>query len=215
MNRYVGYGIVGVGVAVIAVASFSAMRVSPPGSPSPTQGDHLVCTMEVKQCPDGSFVGRSGPRCDFAVCPLTPAPSTWKIATTSVGIVFQYPPSLPTTFISAVEWPPKVIVVPGPFLCMQTGEGSTLPKKIEQKTIDGRAYCVTSDTQGAAGSLYTHYQYATMMGEHVVHFSFSIRAPQCGNYENPQKTACENEEGTFSIDDVMGRIVSYAHTISR
>lgn len=29
--------------------------------------------MEAKQCPDGSYVGRVGPKCEFAVCP-TPSP---------------------------------------------------------------------------------------------------------------------------------------------
>lgn len=29
----------------------------------------VVCTMDAKECPDGSFVGRTGPRCEFAACP--------------------------------------------------------------------------------------------------------------------------------------------------
>ena len=33
-------------------------------SPSP-----VACTQEVRQCPDGSYVGRTGPDCAFAVCP--------------------------------------------------------------------------------------------------------------------------------------------------
>lgn len=40
-------------------------------------GQKLVtCTMEAKLCPDGSSVGRSGPKCEFAPCPTadtTPA----------------------------------------------------------------------------------------------------------------------------------------------
>lgn len=28
-----------------------------------------ICTMEVKMCPDGSYVGRSGLQCEFAECP--------------------------------------------------------------------------------------------------------------------------------------------------
>ena len=30
-----------------------------------------MCTMEARQCPDGSYVGRTGPKCEF-VCPPTP-----------------------------------------------------------------------------------------------------------------------------------------------
>jgi len=28
-----------------------------------------ACTMEAKLCPDGSYVGRVGPNCEFAKCP--------------------------------------------------------------------------------------------------------------------------------------------------
>lgn len=30
----------------------------------------VACTMDVKTCPDGSFVGRTGPRCEFTPCPF-------------------------------------------------------------------------------------------------------------------------------------------------
>lgn len=33
----------------------------------------VVCTMEAKLCPDGSYVGRTGPKCEFTVCPIVPA----------------------------------------------------------------------------------------------------------------------------------------------
>ncbi|MEK7612282.1 MAG: hypothetical protein AAB407_02995 [Patescibacteria group bacterium] len=29
----------------------------------------VACTMEARECPDGSFVGRGGPKCEFAACP--------------------------------------------------------------------------------------------------------------------------------------------------
>lgn len=29
----------------------------------------VVCTMEAKLCPDGSYVSRTGPNCEFAICP--------------------------------------------------------------------------------------------------------------------------------------------------
>ncbi len=32
--------------------------------------DQIACTMEAKICPDGSAVGRSGPKCEFAECPV-------------------------------------------------------------------------------------------------------------------------------------------------
>jgi hypothetical protein len=29
----------------------------------------VACTMEAKLCPDGSYVGRTGPNCEFSICP--------------------------------------------------------------------------------------------------------------------------------------------------
>ncbi len=29
----------------------------------------VACTQEAMQCPDGSYVGRTGPNCEFAQCP--------------------------------------------------------------------------------------------------------------------------------------------------
>ncbi len=33
------------------------------------ESNEKLCTMEAKQCPDGSYVGRSGLNCEFAACP--------------------------------------------------------------------------------------------------------------------------------------------------
>lgn len=42
-----------------------------------------MCTQEAKLCPDGSYVGRTGPRCEFAECPAElPSPS---VSTARIG----------------------------------------------------------------------------------------------------------------------------------
>ncbi len=33
--------------------------------------EQIFCTQEAKLCPDGSYVGRTGPNCEFAACPNT------------------------------------------------------------------------------------------------------------------------------------------------
>ncbi len=38
------------------------------GGPVPPPGG-TACTLEAKICPDGSYVGRTGPNCEFAPCP--------------------------------------------------------------------------------------------------------------------------------------------------
>lgn len=37
------------------------------------QNQQTACTQEAKQCPDGSFVSRTGTNCEFAECPSTNA----------------------------------------------------------------------------------------------------------------------------------------------
>ncbi len=36
---------------------------------APSSEESVVCTMDAKLCPDGSYVGRTGPDCQFEACP--------------------------------------------------------------------------------------------------------------------------------------------------
>ncbi len=74
--------IVAVGLVVIGALFLLIRGGSPPVSPPTANGPvgvppvvtppgQVVCTMEAKQCPDGSYVGRTGPNCEFAPCPTT------------------------------------------------------------------------------------------------------------------------------------------------
>ena len=38
-------------------------------TPKPTSGKQVFCTQDAKLCPDGSYVGRTGPNCEFK-CPV-------------------------------------------------------------------------------------------------------------------------------------------------
>lgn len=60
-------------------------------------GDTLqtVCTMEAKLCPDGSYVGRSGPKCEFVACPGASTTSTQATKEFTVkGTNFAFEPSM-------------------------------------------------------------------------------------------------------------------------
>lgn len=43
----------------------------------------VACTEEAKQCPDGSYVARTGPACEFAACPLPNAMTTVHLGETA------------------------------------------------------------------------------------------------------------------------------------
>lgn len=46
----------------------ASKKVEPP-PPPPLASEGIVCPQDVKQCADGSFVARTGPKCQFAACP--------------------------------------------------------------------------------------------------------------------------------------------------
>ncbi|MEI8232478.1 MAG: hypothetical protein WCG44_01920 [bacterium] len=84
-------------------------RISPLTSPAPTVLPSstpiaVACTMEAKLCPDGSSVGRSGPNCEFAQCPVV------KTQTVKGGGILSFPKyelTIPSTWTVKKE-------VPGP-----------------------------------------------------------------------------------------------------
>jgi hypothetical protein len=64
-------------VIMLGIIGYYAVRhwMQPVGF-SRGEGGAVACTMEAKICPDGSSVGRSGPKCEFAECPSTLATTT-------------------------------------------------------------------------------------------------------------------------------------------
>lgn len=50
-------------IALVATAGAWYQQAQTP------KGGGVYCTMDVKICPDGSAVGRTGPKCEFAECP--------------------------------------------------------------------------------------------------------------------------------------------------
>lgn len=67
--------------AVVLIGAGVLFFYNPSIKPGPTENrpinnpivngrpDPVACTMEAKLCPDGSYVGRTGPNCEFSPCP--------------------------------------------------------------------------------------------------------------------------------------------------
>lgn len=180
---------------------------------SGVQNDNEVeCTLEAMICPDGSSVGRTGPSCEFTPCPSAENSGLFEYAFDAVtGATFTYPKALPTFYIEAVDWPPAVYVNEGPFTCTEAGEIQDRAGKSELRNINGSVYCVTESAEGAAGSVYSQYAYAFEKDGSVVILTFSTRTVQCGNYDEQQRKACEQERETFDLDVLIGQI---AQTLS-
>lgn len=57
-------------IGVVAAILLVGIYFLNPGFYSSTKTN--FCTMDAKHCPDGSYVGRTGPKCEFEACPKTP-----------------------------------------------------------------------------------------------------------------------------------------------
>jgi hypothetical protein len=69
-------------VVIAAVCAIIIHSVRPKPAPTTPEngGGQVACTMEAKMCPDGSYVGRTGPKCEFTACPgAMPTTSTTKL----------------------------------------------------------------------------------------------------------------------------------------
>lgn len=142
----------------------------------------------------------------------TPAPSVdpWEGWETAVDaedkLIFRYPRDLGTQFIQTVDWPPVLQRVGDVFSCADAGSVTARGGRTEVRTVAGRTYCVTQTDEGAAGSVYSQYAYAFPYGENTAIFTFTLRAPQCGNYDEGPRALCEAEKAAFNPDMLVDTI---------
>ncbi len=124
------------------------------------------------------------------------------------GATFEYPEQLQTKYIRPQEWPPKLQVLDdAKFSCEQGGLGiNGRPGMTIQKKINNIVYCIDSVSKGTAGTFYTDYTYTFLKDSKLIKLSFTLAYPQCDNYDDPQKTECEQERQTFDLDTLISHI---------
>lgn len=130
----------------------------------------------------------------------------------SVATPSMSPTTLATKYISVVDWPPKAQVTTDPFICTQDGSETARAGKTEQKTINGTTYCITTSSEGAAGSVYTQYAYAFPQHNKTVILTFSLRFVQCANYDQPAQKECQTERAAFTPDTILDQIAHAVQT---
>ncbi len=140
--------------------------------------------------------------------PNQPGSEPTPAATTSESVADEetQPAALATTYISAVDWPPAVTTLATPYACEEADSTTPSATSTVAVTINGQAWCRAETTEGAAGSLYTAYQYTTQNGTGTRQVSFTLRRPQCGNYGEPERAGCEQEIATFNPDAVIATL---------
>ena len=75
---------------LIMLGAFIALKIDHSKLVAPVVNvtdNKVFCTQEAKQCPDGSYVGRTGSACEFASCPTNPAPTPTNPPTITTGTI--------------------------------------------------------------------------------------------------------------------------------
>jgi len=110
-------------------------------------------------------------------------------------------------YISVVDWPPIVKIETGTYSCKTTSQEVSSKSDITlQRMVDDRIYCVNVKHEGAAGSVYSSYTYITPKNGKLINVSFTLRYPNCNNYDEEQNKACASEREAFDIDATVDRI---------
>lgn len=198
--------------SLIVFVLFSKQFFSPKNTNN--DGGQIACDMDAKLCPDGSYVGRSGPNCEFAACSTTEEVSTstpvveaykyYQLSLQAFGSLSNY------NFVHIAEWSkPMLNMFHTTFSCPTLTEDFHIYSEQIQKTMGDKVYCVSVSSEGAAGSVFKTYTYSTELNGELLSINFTAQFPQCLNYDNPQQGQCLIEQPKFEVDldNVVATIV--------
>lgn len=132
---------------------------------------------------------------------------TWLLSTTT-EYSLRYPDDESSTYLSFVDWPPVVEITDTPFACTPAGEQTERAGRTDLVNVNGQNYCRTISSEGAAGSTYVQYAYLFPLEGDSAILTFSVRFPQCANYDDLQQDQCEQEQGRFNSDNLASGILS-------
>lgn len=128
-------------------------------------------------------------------------PSDWLTATDAAqGLTFKYPKEIPLfhsvyTYNVNLPWPPRIAVRAENFACEPKSLSPSNNTTVVKKNINGRSYCVSRSTEGAAGSTYETYGYTTMLAGKLATASFIMFGPtSCDVYDNGTGDAADNQK---------------------
>lgn len=89
------------------------------------------------------------------------------------------------------------------FTCQESDNYQDPAHTRRSLTLNDRLYCVESSSEGAAGSIYTAYNYTSLINEFLITVKVTVREINCDNYDKPQQTDCKAERKIFNIDKLI------------
>lgn len=106
----------------------------------------------------------------------------------------------PATYISSVVWPPQIVRSSSTVAdCLPNG----LSQESSEVIIAGILYCKRTSSEGAAGSSYRTFSYDSLGQPQTTNITFTLRYTNCGVYNEPKKSQCENEQSTIDIETLL------------
>lgn len=133
-------------------------------------------------------------------------PADWNETENSL-VSFYHPSDFASDYVTTVDWPPQVNVDDNPYACVEAGEETERAGGTEEVTVGGNEYCRTVVAEGAAGSTYRQYAYAFSRDNETAILTFSVRFPQCANYEAEESEDCTADQEDFDPDALADQMV--------
>ncbi len=123
------YVLIGIAIILGGLSLWFTVRTpSPAALPPVVEEPGTMCTMDAMQCPDGSYVGRTGPHCEF-VCPESPTstPTTTVEAPSEVTVTAPLPNALLATTTTVTGTAPGSWYFEGSFgVALYDGNGTQI-----------------------------------------------------------------------------------------
>ncbi len=114
-------------------------------------------------------------------------------------------------YVKPEKWPPVVSTLNETYSCVEVDRlPGERPGDTHKVLFNGKEYCVTRTLEGAAGSVFAQYAYATAAREpgKTIVATFATHTRQCGVYEEPQLSQCRAGQGAFNIMPVIATVLS-------
>jgi hypothetical protein len=137
---------------------------------------------------------------------VQPPPTGLKTVTDDKqGITYSYPNYLYE--LSTGEFAPKVTISKAKIVC-HVGYSNGI--ETTEQTINNKKYCVSVESDGAAGTMYSNYTYTTSLGDKIEKLTFVIRTTNCDVYGDAgaDYDNCIKDNASFNANDVANQILS-------
>lgn len=200
-------------VAVFAVGGyFIWQNIKPDNEPQQT-----VCAQDVKLCSDGSYVSRTGPKCEFAKCaPTNDQPTEWNdLANPELGFNLKYPNNFfdagrePKIFSVKCSYKTLPLKCPDMTAFVPNNPTGSLAKT-ERIIINGDDYCKYSISDAAMGRVYYYDYYATVKNQKCIVIELDTSSQNCASYlpiEESNQQQKQNYESCLAKNEARPSIL--------